>query len=159
MTSPSEQPWSPGSWRAHAAAQQPDWPAGPLAAVADELAGVPPLVFAGEARSLTADLALASEGKAFVLQAGDCAEAFGAFSANAIRDKLQIILQMSVVLTYGTGVPVVKVGRIAGQFAKPRSSPTETRDGLELPTFRGDMVNDFAFDAVSRAPDPERMLF
>ena len=119
---------------------------------------MPPLVFAGEARSLTESLALASEGKAFVLQAGDCAEAFSAFSANAIRDKLKIILQMSVVLTYGTGVPVVKIGRIAGQFAKPRSSPTETRGGVELPTFRGDMVNDFAFDAAARAADPQRML-
>ena len=154
----TEQPWRPRSWRSHVAAQQPDWPAGELAAVTDELATVPPLVFAGEARSLTESLALASEGKAFVLQAGDCAEAFSAFSANAIRDKLKIILQMSVVLTYGTGVPVVKVGRIAGQFAKPRSSPTETRDGVELPTFRGDMVNDFAFDAASRAADPSRML-
>jgi 3-deoxy-7-phosphoheptulonate synthase len=159
-TSPSsnEQPWSPRSWRDHAAAQQPEWPAGPLAAVTEELSGVPPLVFAGEARSLTESLALASEGKAFVLQAGDCAEAFSAFSANAIRDKLKIILQMSVVLTYGTGVPVVKIGRIAGQFAKPRSSATETRDGVELPTFRGDMVNDFAFDAAARAADPNRML-
>jgi 3-deoxy-7-phosphoheptulonate synthase len=138
--------------------QQPEWPAAPLAAVTDELATVPPLVFAGEARSLTESLALASEGRAFVLQAGDCAEAFSAFSANAIRDKLKIILQMSVVLTYGTGVPTVKIGRIAGQFAKPRSAPTETRDGVELPTFRGDMVNDFAFDAAARVADPHRML-
>jgi 3-deoxy-7-phosphoheptulonate synthase len=153
-----EQPWSPSSWRAHAAGQQPDWPADALAAVTAELATVPPLVFAGEARSLTDALALASEGKAFVLQAGDCAEAFGAFSANAIRDKLKIILQMSVVLTYGTGVPTVKIGRIAGQFAKPRTAPTETRDGVELPSFRGDMVNDLVFDAASRAADPERLL-
>jgi len=159
MTTPTtEQPWSPRSWRDHTAVQQPEWPAEALAAVTDELAAVPPLVFAGEARSLTEALALASEGKAFVLQAGDCAEAFGAFSANAIRDKLKIILQMSVVLTYGTGVPTIKIGRIAGQFAKPRSSPVETRDGMELPTFRGDMVNDFAFDADARAADPHRML-
>ena len=89
-----------------------------------------------------------------MLQAGDCAESFDAFSANAIRDKLKVILQMAVVLTYGSGVPTVKIGRIAGQFAKPRSSPTETRDGVELPSFRGDMVNDFAFDADARRPDP-----
>ena len=129
-----------------------------MRAVVDELASIPPLVFAGEARTLTESLALASEGKAFVLQAGDCAEAFGAFSANGIRDKLKIILQMSVVLTYGAGVPTVKIGRIAGQFAKPRSSNTEVRDGVELPSFRGDMVNDIAFDAVSRTPDPTRLL-
>ena len=115
-------------------------------------------MFAGEARSLTESLALVSEGKAFLLQAGDCAESFSAFSANGIRDKLKIILQMSVVLTYGAGVPTVKIGRIAGQFAKPRSSPTETRDGVELPSFRGDMVNDLAFEAAARRPDPQRLL-
>ena len=153
-----EHPWTPASWRTRPVAQQPDWPEAPLRAVVDELASVPPLVFAGEARTLTESLALASEGKAFVLQAGDCAEAFGAFSANGIRDKLKIILQMSVVLTYGAGVPTVKIGRIAGQFAKPRSSNTEARDGIELPSFRGDMVNDIAFDAASRAPDPARLL-
>ena len=95
-----------------------------------------------------------AEGDGFLLQAGDCAESFDEFSADTIRDKLKVILQMSVVLTYGTGVPTVKVGRIAGQFAKPRSSPTETRDGVELPSFRGDIVNDFAFDAAARRPDP-----
>ena len=153
-----EHPWTPASWRTRPVAQQPDWPEAPLRAVVDELASVPPLVFAGEARTLTESLALASEGKAFVLQAGDCAEAFGAFSANGIRDKLKIILQMSVVLTYGAGVPTVKIGRIAGQFAKPRSSNIEARDGVELPSFRGDMVNDIAFDAASRAPDPGRLL-
>ncbi|MGZ4676537.1 MAG: class II 3-deoxy-7-phosphoheptulonate synthase [Acidimicrobiia bacterium] len=158
MNDRSEHPWSPTSWRDHPAVQQPDWPAAELDAVVAELRGVPPLVFAGEARSLTESLALASEGKAFVLQAGDCAESFNAFSANAIRDKLKIILQMSVVLTYGTGVPTVKIGRIAGQFAKPRSSPTETRGDVELPSFRGDMVNDFAFDPAARAPDPQRLL-
>lgn len=162
MTPPTdhspEHPWSPSSWRNRPVAQQPDWPESALRAATDELNTVPPLVFAGEARSLTESLALASEGKAFVLQAGDCAEAFGAFSANAIRDKLKIILQMSVVLTYGTGVPTVKIGRIAGQFAKPRSSNLEARDGLELPSFRGDMVNDFAFNARARQPDPARLL-
>jgi 3-deoxy-7-phosphoheptulonate synthase len=158
MTTTPEVPWSPGSWRTRPVAQQPDWPEAALRAVVDELASVPPLVFAGEARTLTESLALACEGKAFVLQAGDCAEAFSAFSANAIRDKLKIILQMSVVLTYGTGVPTVKIGRIAGQFAKPRSSNIEVRDGVELPSFRGDMVNDFAFTEASRTPDPHRLL-
>ena len=153
-----EHPWSPTSWRARPVAEHPDWPEPELATALDELRAVPPLVFAGEARSLTESLALASEGKAFVLQAGDCAEAFGAFSANAIRDKLKVILQMSVVLTYGAGVPTVKIGRIAGQFAKPRSSATETIDGIELPSFRGDMVNDIAFDATSRRPDPSRLV-
>ena len=154
----AEPPWSPGSWRDRPVAQQPAWPEAELRAVTDQLRKIPPLVFAGEARSLTDSLALAANGKAFVLQAGDCAEAFSAFSANSIRDKLKIILQMSVVLTYGTGVPTVKIGRIAGQFAKPRSSDTETRDGVELPSFRGDIVNDFAFEPEARRPDPERLL-
>jgi 3-deoxy-7-phosphoheptulonate synthase len=151
--------WTPESWRARPAAQQPEWvDDGELDRVLDELRRVPPLVFAGEARSLTDALAAVHERKGFVLQAGDCAESFDAFSANAIRDKLKVILQMAVVLTYGSGVPTVKIGRIAGQFAKPRSSPTETRDGLELPSFRGDMVNDFAFEAAARRPDPRRLL-
>ncbi|MET0420653.1 MAG: class II 3-deoxy-7-phosphoheptulonate synthase [Acidimicrobiia bacterium] len=151
--------WSPDSWRARTAGQQPDWPdVGALDRELDELRGLPPLVFAGEARTLTAALGAASEGRAFVLQAGDCAESFDAFSANAIRDKLKVILQMAVVLTYGSGVPTVKIGRIAGQFAKPRSANTETRDGVELPSFRGDMVNDFAFDRAARQPDPARLL-
>ena len=124
--SPLDAPWSPDSWRARPAAQQPDWPDdGSLDAVLAELSGLPPLVFAGEARSLTESLGRVAEGKAFLLQAGDCAESFSAFSADGIRDKLKIILQMSVLLTYGAGVPTVKVGRIAGQFAKPRSSSTE----------------------------------
>jgi 3-deoxy-7-phosphoheptulonate synthase len=119
---------------------------------------MPPLVFAGEARSLKAALARASAGEAFLLQAGDCTEAFGDFSADAIRDKLKIILQMAAVLTYAAGMPVVKVGRIAGQFAKPRSSPSETVDGNELPSFRGHAVNDIAFDPDSRRADPSRLL-
>jgi 3-deoxy-7-phosphoheptulonate synthase len=119
---------------------------------------MPPLVFAGEARSLKAALAGVAQGKGFLLHAGDCAESFAEFSADNIRDKLKVILQMSVALTYSTGVPTVKVGRIAGQFAKPRSAASETRDGLELPSFRGDMVNDFAFEAVARRPDPQRMV-
>jgi len=151
--------WTPQSWRDHDAAQQPDWESeAELDGVLDELRAVPPLVFAGEARNLTDALALVHERKGFVLQAGDCAETFDAFSANAIRDKLKVILQMAVVLTYGSGVPTVKIGRMAGQFAKPRSAPTEQRDGLELPSFRGDMVNDFAFEAAARRPDPQRLV-
>ena len=151
--------WSPQSWRDHPAAQQPDWPdAAALDRALDELRAVPPLVFAGEARNLTHALGDAVEGRAFVLQAGDCAESFDAFSANAIRDKLKVILQMAVVLTYGSGVPTIKIGRIAGQFAKPRSASTESRDGVELPSFRGDMVNGFAFDADTRRPDPSRLV-
>ncbi len=151
--------WEPASWRRRRAAQQPEWP--DLAAVeqaVDELRRMPPLVFAGEARSLKAGLARVSEGNGFLLHAGDCAESFADFSADNIRDKLKVILQMSVVLTYSTGVPTLKVGRIAGQFAKPRSSPTETRNGEELPSFLGDIVNDIAFDAVARRPDPSRMV-
>src|SRR5262249_32597677 len=124
----------------------------------DDLRRLPPLVFAGEARNLTEALAAAQDGSAFVLVAGDCAESFEAFSADGIRDKLKIILQMSVVLTYGSGVPTLKVRRMAGQFSKPRSSPPETRNGLELPSFRGDTVNDFAFDAAARRPDPARLV-
>jgi 3-deoxy-7-phosphoheptulonate synthase len=151
--------WAPDTWRALPAEQQPEWPdASALDDALSTLRAVPPLVFAGETRSLTDALAAVTEGHGFVLQAGDCAESFDAFSANAIRDKLKVILQMAVVLTYGSGVPTVKIGRIAGQFAKPRSSPTETRDGVELPSFRGDMVNDFAFDADARRPDPARLV-
>jgi 3-deoxy-7-phosphoheptulonate synthase len=116
------------------------------------------MVFAGEARRLTASLAAVSSGKAFLLQAGDCAESFGEFSADSIRDKLKVILQMAVALTYAAGVPVVKVGRIAGQFAKPRSSDTEEIGGVRLDAFRGHMVNDEAFDPEARRPDPERLI-
>ncbi len=119
---------------------------------------MPPLVFAGEARNLTADLAKVSRGEAFLLQAGDCAESFDSFSADSIRDKLKVILQMAVVLTYSTGVPAVKVGRIAGQFAKPRTLANELVDGLELPAFRGHMVNDSAFTEAARTPDPDRLV-
>jgi len=151
--------WMPGSWRARPAGQRPDWPdATALDAARADLRRQPPLVFAGEARQLRESLAAVAAGDAFLLQAGDCAESFDAFSADTIRDKLKVILQMAVVLTYGTGVPTVKVGRIAGQFAKPRTAPTETRDGVELPSFRGDIVNDFAFNADARRPDPQRMV-
>lgn len=151
--------WSPESWRERHAAQQPDWPDDKaLEATLEELRGLPPLVFAGEARDLTDALGEVADGRGFLLQAGDCAESFNAFSADAIRDKLKVILQMAVVLTYSTGVPTVKVGRIAGQFTKPRSSPTEQRGEVELPSFRGDTVNDFAFEADARRPDPRRIL-
>src|SRR5438445_1214920 len=151
--------WEPASWRGRAAAHQPDWPeAAELEDVTDELRRMPPLVLAGEARSLRGPLAAVSKGDGFLLHAGDCAESFAEFTADNIRDKLKVILQMSVVLMYSTGVPTVKVGRIAGQFAKPRSSPVEKRDGLELPSYFGDIVNDFAFDAIARRPDPRRML-
>ena len=151
--------WTPASWRSRPAHQQPDWPdAGELDAVLKQLAGLPPLVFAGEARDLTAALGRVAQGEAFLLQAGDCAESFESFSADSIRERLRVILQMAVVLTYSAGVPAVKVGRIAGQFAKPRSAPTETIEGTELPSFRGHMVNDVAFEAAARTPDPRRLL-
>ena len=151
--------WTPTSWRDSPAAQQPDWPdLDDLDRATKVLSTYPPLVFAGEARELTDSLARVANGEAFLLQAGDCAESFDAFSADSIRNKLQVILQMAVVLTYSSGVPVVKVGRIAGQYAKPRSSGTETVDGVELPSFRGHLVNDIGFTAPARVPDPERLL-
>jgi 3-deoxy-7-phosphoheptulonate synthase len=151
--------WAPSSWRSRPAAQQPTWPDDAhVERVEKQLAALPPLVFAGEARQLTAELARVAEGEAFLLQAGDCAESMEQFSAEAVRDKLKVILQMAVVLTYSAGVPSVKVGRIAGQFAKPRSSPVEVVDGVELPAYRGDIVNDIRFEAGARRPDPERLL-
>ena len=151
--------WQPSSWHDLPAGQQPDWPdVGELDAVTKTLSGYPPLVFAGEARSLRAHLAKVAAGEAFLLQAGDCAESFDAFNANSIRERLRVILQMAIIMTYSAGVPVVKVGRIAGQFAKPRSSGTETVDGVSLPSFRGHIVNDIAFTAEARRPDPQRIL-
>ena len=151
--------WSPSSWQDRQVSQQPDWPdLGALDAALKRLGALPPLVFAGEARSLTAALARVVDGKAFLLQAGDCAESFHDASAASIRDKLKVILQMAAILTYSSGLPVVKVGRMAGQFAKPRSSPTETVNGVVLPSFRGHIVNDDAPDASARIPDPERMI-
>ncbi len=160
MTSrPESSPWSAASWRKFPAAQQPDWPdADALKKAEARLSTLPPLVFAGEARHLTRSLAEVANGQAFLLQAGDCAESFADFTADSIRDKLKIILQMAVALTYAAGVPVVKVGRIAGQFAKPRSADTETVGDLRLQSFRGHMVNDDAFEADARRPDPERMV-
>ena len=151
--------WDPGSWRSFPAQQQPVWPDdAALKEVEAQLAGQPPLVFAGEARNLTASLAQVAQGRAFLLQAGDCAESFAEGTADRIRDKLKVILQMAAALTYASGVPVVKVGRIAGQFAKPRSKPTETIDGVELDTFRGHIVNSEEFTAEARRPNPARLL-
>jgi 3-deoxy-7-phosphoheptulonate synthase len=150
--------WSPSSWRSRNALHQPGWPSDERAeAVRARIAKMPPLVFAGEARDLRAALGRVSEGRAFVLQAGDCAESFHDFSAITIREKLKILLQMSAVLTYAGTLPIVKIGRIAGQFAKARSAPTEEVDGVELPSFRGHMINDDAPRAEARIPDPERM--
>src|SRR6185437_6819716 len=151
--------WSPASWRERPALHQPDWP-DPAAAEAarERLAAMPPLVFAGEARRLRESLAQVAAGRAFLLQAGDCAESFQDFSAVSIREKLKILLQMAAVLTFGAELPVVKVGRIAGQFTKPRSSPTELVDGVELPSFLGHMVNSELPSEEARRPDPERMV-
>jgi 3-deoxy-7-phosphoheptulonate synthase len=158
LASAQGSPWSPGSWRARPAAQQPEWPdPDALERALERLRRLPPLVFAGEARALRDSLTAVADGRAVLLQAGDCAESFD-FSANSIRDKLRVILQMAVVMTYGAGVPVVKVGRIAGQFAKPRSSATEIRDGVELPSFRGHIVNDPGFSAEARQADPNRLV-
>ncbi|RAI33405.1 class II 3-deoxy-7-phosphoheptulonate synthase [Rhodoplanes serenus] len=151
--------WTPESWRRKPIQQVPDYPdAGALAAVETQLAKFPPLVFAGEARSLKRQLAQVAAGECFLLQGGDCAESFAEHGANNIRDFFRVFLQMAVVLTYAGASPVVKVGRIAGQFAKPRSSPTETRDGVTLPSYRGDIVNDNAFTPEGRTPDPRRQI-
>jgi 3-deoxy-7-phosphoheptulonate synthase len=155
----TEPTWSPAAWHSLRAAQQPDWPEpGAVEAVRERLRALPPLVFAGEARHLQAALGEVAEGRAFLLQAGDCVESFRDVSAIAIREKLKVLLQMSAVLTFGASLPVVKVGRIAGQFAKPRSAPTELVGGVEVPSFRGHAVHsDEAVDGARR-PDPERML-
>jgi len=151
--------WSPKSWRGFPIRQVPDYPnAERLAAVEAELAGFPPLVFVGEAQRLRAALGRVAAGDAFLLQGGDCAESFAEFSPNNIRDTFRVLLQMAVVLTFGGGMPVVKVGRLAGQFAKPRSSPTEKQGDVELPSYRGDIVNGIEFDPARRQPDPERLL-
>ncbi len=150
--------WTPDSWRDRPIRQVPAYPdPSRLAAAEDKLRAYPPLVFAGEARRLKAALAQVADGRAFVLQGGDCAESFSDFSANIIRDTFRVLLQMAVVLTFGASVPVVKMGRMAGQFAKPRSSDTETIGGETLPTYRGDIVNGPEFTAEARVPDPARM--
>jgi 3-deoxy-7-phosphoheptulonate synthase len=151
--------WTPDSWRQKPIQQNPSYPdEDALRAVEAELASFPPLVFAGEARDLKRDLADAAAGRAFLLQGGDCAESFAEHGADNIRDFFRVFLQMAVVLTYAGGCPVVKVGRIAGQFAKPRSTDTETLGGVELPSYRGDIINDIAFTPESRIPDPQRLL-
>jgi 3-deoxy-7-phosphoheptulonate synthase len=151
--------WTPESWRSRPLQQVPVYPdSARLAEIENRLRGYPPLVFAGEARKLKRKLARVAEGKAFLLQGGDCAESFAEHSADNIRDFFRVFLQMAVVLTFAGGQPVVKVGRIAGQFAKPRSSASETIDGRELPSYRGDIVNDIAFTEAARLPDPERQI-
>ena len=153
------QTWTPNSWRSKPIIQVPDYPdKQALNTVEQRLASYPPLVFAGEARDLKEHLADVSEGKAFLLQGGDCAESFAEHGADNIRDFFRVFLQMSVVLTYAAAKPVVKVGRIAGQFAKPRSSDTETKDDVTLPSYRGDIINGIEFDEASRIPDPERQI-
>ncbi|MEX5728939.1 3-deoxy-7-phosphoheptulonate synthase [Rhodovulum iodosum] len=151
--------WQKSDWRSKPRVQMPDYTdPEALAAVETQLAKYPPLVFAGEARNLTAKLGQVSRGEAFLLQGGDCAESFAEFSADTIRDTFKVLLQMAVVLTYGAKLPVVKVGRMAGQFAKPRSAPTETIGGVELPSYRGDIINGFEFTEEARNPDPQRIL-
>jgi 3-deoxy-7-phosphoheptulonate synthase len=152
------QPWTPTTWRARPIRQAPHYPDQPaLEAAEKRLAGYPPLVFAGEARRLRAALALAAQGRAFVLQGGDCAESFSDFTANSVRDTFRVLLQMAVVLTFGATLPVIKIGRMAGQFAKPRSSDTETQNGVALPVYRGDIINGPDFSAEARTPDPARL--
>ncbi|NIY77607.1 3-deoxy-7-phosphoheptulonate synthase class II [Thalassospira sp. HF15] len=151
--------WSIDSWRNLPIKQVPTYPdAQALKAVEQELGSYPPLVFAGEARALKEKLGEVAEGKAFLLQGGDCAESFKEFHPNNIRDTFKVMLQMAVVLTYGAACPVVKVGRMAGQFAKPRSSDTETINGVELPSYRGDVVNGIEFTEAARIPDPQRQI-
>ncbi len=151
--------WTPDSWRAKPISQVPAYP-DPVALSEAErkLASFPPLVFAGEARDLKTRLAAVARGEAFLLQGGDCAESFAEHGADHIRDFFRVFLQMAVVLTHGASKPVVKIGRVAGQFAKPRSADTETIDGVELPSYRGDIINAIEFNEASRVPDPERML-
>ena len=152
--------WTPSSWRAKPAKHIPeDYPNKQhLSDVEATLSGYPPLVFAGEARRLTECLGDVAMGKSFLMQGGDCAESFREFHPDNLRDMFRVMMQMAVVLTYGGGKPVVKVGRIAGQFAKPRSSPIETRDGITLPSYRGDNINGMDFTPEARTPDPERLM-
>ena len=151
--------WSPGAWRDRPIQQHPAYPdAAALARVESRLSSFPPLVFAGEARRLRESLANVAAGRAFLLQGGDCAESFAEFHPDNIRDSFRVLLQMAVVLTYAGSCPVVKVGRMAGQFAKPRSEPVERRGEVELPSYRGDIINGIEFSAAARRPDPERLL-
>jgi 3-deoxy-7-phosphoheptulonate synthase len=151
--------WTPDSWRTMPIRQVPEYPDEAAVAAAEaKLGNFPPLVFAGEARQLKASLAEVAEGRAFLLQGGDCAESFAEFHPDNIRDTFRVLLQMAVVLTFGASCPVVKVARLAGQFAKPRSSDTETVGGVDLPSYRGDIINGMEFSAEARVPDPDRML-
>ena len=151
--------WTKSDWRTKPRVQMPDYPdQAALKAVEDQLAKMPPLVFAGEARKLKRALGEAGAGRAFLLQGGDCAESFAEFSADNIRDTFKVLLQMAIVLTWGAKVPVIKIGRVAGQFAKPRSAGTEVMGGVELPSYRGDIINGFDFTPGARVPDPQRML-
>ena len=151
--------WTPSSWQERAVKQQPTWPdPAALESSLKQIATLPPLVFAGEARSLQIELGRVASGNAFLLQAGDCAESFEDFSADNIREKLRVILQMAIILTYSVGVPIVKVGRMAGQFAKPRSSDFETVGGIDIPSFRGHIVNDATASEAARIPNPERLV-
>jgi 3-deoxy-7-phosphoheptulonate synthase len=159
VSAPSAQTVDLDAWRGLPAAQQPEWPdPARVRAVTAELAEQPPLVFVGECDLLRDRLAAAASGEAFVLQGGDCAETFSGATVDAVREKIETLLQMALVLTYAASVPVVKIGRMAGQFAKPRSRPTETRDGVELPAYRGDAVNGFEFTPEARRPEPARLL-
>ena len=151
--------WTPSSWQERAVKQQPTWPdPAALESSLKQITTLPPLVFAGEARSLQIELGRVASGNAFLLQAGDCAESFEDFSADNIREKLRVILQMAIILTYSVGVPIVKVGRMAGQFAKPRSSDFETVGGIDIPSFRGHIVNDATASEAARIPNPERLV-
>ena len=155
----ARRPWTPGSWRSFPIAQVPSYPdTALLEATEKQLRSFPPLVFAGEARKLKRALSKVAAGEAFLLQGGDCAESFAEHSANHIRDFFRVFLQMAVVLTYAGSSPVVKVGRVAGQFAKPRSSPVEKHDGVELPSYRGDIINGIEFTPEARIPDPRRQV-
>ena len=151
--------WSPSSWRKFPIKQQPEYKdKDALKEIEQQLSNFPPLIFAGEARNLKADLAKAGRGEAFIIQGGDCAESFAAFNADTIKNLFKLILQMSVVVAYSSGKPVVKIGRLAGQFAKPRSSDFEEKNGQKLPSYRGDIINDIEFSAEAREPDPYRMV-
>ncbi len=151
--------WSPSSWREFPIKQQPDYKNKEmLKDIEEQLSSFPPLIFAGEARDLKENLALAGRGEAFIIQGGDCAESFAAFNASTIKNLFKLILQMSVVVAYSSGKPVIKIGRVAGQFAKPRSSDFEEKDGVKLPSYRGDIINDIAFTKEAREPDPYRMI-
>ena len=153
------QPWSPESWRKKPVLQMPEYTdQDALKAAESQISAMPPLVFAGEARNLQSSLAKVAAGEAFLLQGGDCAESFSEFSANKIRDTFRVILQMAVAMTYGGSLPVVKVGRVAGQFAKPRSSDTETQGDVTLPSYRGDNINSIEFTEEARIPDPQRLI-